>query len=85
MATMKLRKVGNSLGAILSKDILKKADFAENDELDVTVSRGEITLRKQRSGVTVDLSKEEAAALCAGEFETKAGKSALSKVRKAAK
>lgn len=85
MAIMKLRKIGNSLGAILSKEILNKAGFAEGEELEIIASRGEVTLRKANGSKLVEFNDAELTALAAGEFESKAGKSALGKVRKAAK
>lgn len=84
MSTMKLRKVGNSLGLTFSKEILQKAGLTGDEELEVTASRGEILLRKTKGGLTVEFSKAEATALAGRKFETKAGESALEKVRKAA-
>lgn len=83
--TMKLRKVGNSLGLTFPKDVLNKAGITGDDELEVSVVRGEIVLRKAKGGAVVEFNKAEAAALAAGEFESKAGKSALDKVRKVVK
>lgn len=40
------KRVGNSQGIRLSKEILKSAGFALNEVLDVTVSNGVIVLEK---------------------------------------
>lgn len=82
---MKLRKIGNSLGLTFPKDVLNKAGITGNDELEVSVLHGEIVLRKAKGGAVVEFSKAEVVALATGEFESKAGKSALDKVRKAVK
>lgn len=85
MNTMKLRKIGNSLGTTFSREVLQKAGLDGDEELEIFVSRGEITLRKAKGGISVEFSKVEADALAAGKFDTKAAMAGLEKVRKAVK
>jgi len=80
---MKLRKIGNSLGTTFSRELLQRAGLTGDEELEVITANGEITLRKSRSGVPVEFSRTEAQALACGKYDTKAGQSALDKVRKA--
>lgn len=79
---MKLRKIGNSLGTTFSKEVLQKAGFTAEDQLEVVVATGEISLRRAKGGIVVEFSKAEAGALTSGKLESKAGISALAKVRK---
>lgn len=80
--TMKLRKVGNSLGATFSKELLKEAGFSGDEELEVAAQEGEIMIRRTSVRLVVEFSKAEAEALAGEKLGTKAGKSALAKVRK---
>lgn len=79
---MKLRKIGNSLGTTFSREVLQKAGFAPDDELEVTASAGEIRLRRTNGRLLVNLSRAEADALLACKMDSKDGLSALAKVRK---
>lgn len=79
---MKLRKIGNSLGTTFNRELLERAGIGEGQELDVIAKPGEITIRPAtRIGVVVEFTALEAKALVAGKFDTKAGESALNKVR----
>ncbi len=44
MTTLKLRKVGNSVGVVLPKEVLAKLRASEGDELRVTDTENGITL-----------------------------------------
>lgn len=79
---MKLRKIGNSLGTTFSKEVLQKAGFAADDQLEVTASAGEIRLRRAGGRLVLELTKAEAGALAEGKMDSKAGLSALAKARK---
>ena len=79
---MKLRKIGNSLGTTFNRELLERAGIDEGQELDVLAKPGEITIRPAiRTGVVVEFTALEAKALAAGKLDTKAGESALNKVR----
>lgn len=80
--TMKLRRIGNSLGTTFSREILQKAGLTGDEEIEVIVGNGEIKLRRTSERVVVEFTKAEAAALAATQSETKAAESALNKVRK---
>lgn len=82
MRNMKLRRMGNSLGTTFSKDLLQKAGFSGDEELEVSVAPGEIRLRRANGRFVVELTKGEATALATGRMDSKAAESALGKVRK---
>lgn len=44
----KIRKLGNSLGIILPKQILDVLDLKEGDKIDLNTKEGEITLKLTR-------------------------------------
>lgn len=79
---MKLRKIGNSLGTTFSRDLLERAGIDEGQRLEVSAKPGEITIRPSvRTGIIVEFTPSEAKALAAGKLDTKAGESALNKLR----
>ena len=79
---MKLRTIGNSLGTTFNRETLEREGIGEGQELDVLAKPGEITIRPAiRPGVVVEFTALEAKALAAGKLDTKAGESALNKVR----
>ena len=80
--TMKLRRIGNSLGTTFSKEVLQKAGLTGDEEFEVIAGGGEIKLRRSSERVVVEFTKAEAVALAATQSETKAAASALNKVRK---
>jgi antitoxin component of MazEF toxin-antitoxin module len=81
--SMKLRKIGNSLGTTFSRDTLAKAGISEGQELEVIAEPGEIKIRPASSnGILIELSSAEAKALATGKFETKSAESALNKIRR---
>lgn len=80
--TLKLRKIGNSVGTTFNQDLLRKAGFTEADELEATASAGEIRLRRADGRLTLDLNKAEVTALADGNMSSKAGLSVLAKARK---
>ena len=79
---MKIRKIGNSLGATFGKEALARAGFTEADELEVQAVSGEIRIKRASKWLLLELTPAEAKALAAGNAESKAGKSARAKVRK---
>lgn len=54
--TLKVRRVGNSLGIVLPKDVLAKLRVGEGDELSVTDTPGGVALRADDRG-TAELMK----------------------------
>lgn len=79
---MKLRKVGNSLGATFSREALSQAGFTVGQELEVIAKHGEIKIRPaSASTFLVGFTADEVKALAAREWNSKPGESALSKVR----
>jgi antitoxin component of MazEF toxin-antitoxin module len=80
---MKLRKVGNSLGTTFSREVLSRAGFTEGDELEVLVTPGEISIRPATATkVFIEFTPAEARALASGKLDSKAGESAITKVRR---
>jgi putative addiction module antidote len=78
----KLRKIGNSLGTTFSQELLAKAGLSEGDELDIVASNGEIRIRAL-TNIVVEFSEHEAKALANGDFSSKHGDAALTKIRRA--
>lgn len=79
---MKLRKIGNSQGTTLSREVLNKAGFEDGQELDLIAWPGEIRIVPAVvTRVTVSFTAAEARALADGEFDSESGESALQKVR----
>jgi antitoxin component of MazEF toxin-antitoxin module len=78
---MKLRKIGNSLGTTFSKSLLEKAGFSGSEDLEITAATGELRIRRASGRLMLELTPLEAEALAAGKFESKAGKSAIAKIR----
>lgn len=54
--TLKVRKIGNSLGVVLPKDVLAKLKVGEGDELSVSETPDGVALRAA-DGDTADLMK----------------------------
>ncbi|WIM05926.1 MAG: hypothetical protein OHM77_01130 [Candidatus Nitricoxidivorans perseverans] len=79
---MKLRRIGNSLGTTFSKQLLNRAGFKGDDELEVAAVSGEIRIRHASSRLTIELTTAEAKALLEGATDTRAWKSAMNKVKK---
>lgn len=79
---MKLRRIGNSLGTTFGREVLRQAGLSGNEELEVTATPGEIRLRRAGGRLVLEITRPEANALAAGNFDSKAGESALAKVRK---
>lgn len=44
--TLKVRKIGNSLGVVLPKDVLAKLNVGEGDELTVSDTQGGVALQR---------------------------------------
>lgn len=44
--TLKVRKIGNSLGVVLPKDVLAKLKVGEGDELSVSETQNGVTLQR---------------------------------------
>lgn len=82
MNTMKLRKIGNSLGATFDKPTLARAGFGEGDPLVVSSTPGEIKIRRAGGRQALDLSEAEIRAVAAGDTTSKAGKTVVAKARK---
>ena len=81
-ATMKLRKIGNSLGTTFYKGTLARAGFSEHDTLIVASTAGEIRIRRAGGRQVLDLSESEVRAVAAGDTTSKAGKAVAAKARK---
>lgn len=79
---MKLRKIGNSLGTTFSREVLQKAGFEGDEDLEVSVTTGEIRLHRANSPLMVELTRAEANALADGKLESKAAVAVFAKVRK---
>lgn len=82
MGTMKLRKIGNSLGLTFDKATLARAGFGEGDPLMVSSTPGEIKIRRAGGRQTLDLSELEIRALAEGDTTSKAGRAVVAKARK---
>lgn len=78
---MKLRKVGNSLGATFTKALLTTAGFEVDEELEVVAAPGELRIKSLKNRMTLDLSSEEAMALATGNLTSKPGKSVVTKAK----
>ncbi len=79
---MKLRRLGNSLGTTFSKELLGRAGFSEDDELEVTAAPGELHIRRANGAQVLELSVAEVKALAAGNMDSRAGQTASAKARK---
>lgn len=82
MNTMKLRKIGNSLGTTFDKATLARAGFGESDALIVSSTAGEIKIRRVGGRQVLDLSEAEVKAVASGDTTSKAGKAVAAKARK---
>jgi len=82
---MKLRPIGNSLGATFSKEVLAKAGFVEGEELEVLAAHGEIRIRRVSDKLVMELTVAEAQALATGELGSKAGRAVVAKAARLAK
>lgn len=45
----KIRKIGNSLGVVISKSILVASDITDSDKVEVSYQKGKIIIEKVRS------------------------------------
>jgi hypothetical protein len=79
---MKLRKIGNSLGAIFTRDLLALAGFDTDHDLQITAEPGAIHIRSNSPKVVVAFTSREAEALVLGQNDTKAGISAIRKIQR---
>ncbi len=82
MSTMKLRRIGNSLGTTFDKATLARAGFSEDDALVVTSTAGEIKIRRAGGRQVLDLAEAEIRAIATGDTTSKAGKALAAKARK---
>lgn len=76
----KIRKIGNSAGLTLSKEILSLAGFQEGQEVHVAAGPGAISITAEQN-VRVVFTLNEAKALASGDLESPAGITAQSKIR----
>lgn len=68
MGAIKLKKIGNSQGVTISKDLLEKTGFELGDELEVQIYNGKLIIfkkplhhSKMRFDGTVEVTKEDQA------------------------